>query len=123
MAFAKAEQGEPTYAVRRRVAAVRQRMRHIPVIENVPCTIGQRIMLVEGFCIRTRLAVLISCSDFFFNGIISAVVGKVHWDRCMWSPSRARDPVFDTDGGGRGRLMGTAGMFSFYTNNHSESSA
>lgn len=54
MAFAKAEQGEPTYAVRRRMAAaegVGQKMRHIPVIENVPYAIGQGRMLVEGFCI------------------------------------------------------------------------
>lgn len=54
MAFAKAEQGESTYAVRRRVAAaegIGQKMRHISVIENVPCAIGQRRLLVEGFCI------------------------------------------------------------------------
>ena len=50
-------------------------------------------------------------SDMFshtknFNGNISAVVGtpQVPWDRCMWSPSRARAPAFDNDGGGRGRL-------------------
>lgn len=59
----------------------------------------------RGFVFEPGL-VLIPCSGFFFNGIISAVVGtpQVPWDRCMWSPSRARAPAFDNDGGGRGRL-------------------